>query len=103
MIGLIGLGAMAGAIAFEGIRENFADIQQGLGLLFLKFGRDDESQSDELGVDYSTQVGYDSHEMANFFGVFRSKLEPEPTIYRNKKERYQDTQYTLNQRKHRRG
>ena len=68
---LIGLGAIAGAIAFEGVRKNFGDIQQGLGLLFLKFGRDDESQSDMLGVDYSTQVGYDAHEMANFFGVLK--------------------------------
>lgn len=73
---LIGIGAIAGAIAFEGVRDNFADIQQGLGLLFLKFGRDDESQSDMLGVDYSTQVGYDAHEMANFFGVLkRMQLE----------------------------
>jgi len=68
---LLGIGAMAGAIAFEGVRENFDMIQQGLGMLFLKFGRDDESQSDMLGVDYSTQVGYDAHEMANFFGVLK--------------------------------
>jgi predicted Zn-dependent protease len=46
----------------------FADAaQQGLGLLFLKFGRDDESQSDKLGVEYSTKVGYDAYEMADFF------------------------------------
>lgn len=60
---------VAGMIVSEEFRE-FADLAQaGLGLLFLKFGRDDESQSDELGVAYSTQIGYDSHEMANFFGV----------------------------------
>jgi predicted Zn-dependent protease len=40
---------------------------QGIGLLFLKFSRDDERQSDELGVAYSTRVGYDAREMANFF------------------------------------
>jgi predicted Zn-dependent protease len=40
---------------------------QGLGLLFLRFSRDDERQSDELGVEYSTKVGYDAREMANFF------------------------------------
>ncbi|MEE9373791.1 MAG: M48 family metalloprotease [Saprospiraceae bacterium] len=68
---VLGIGAMAGAIAFKGIRNNFDQIQQGLGLMFLKFGRDDESQSDMLGVDYSTQVGYDAHEMANFFGVLK--------------------------------
>jgi predicted Zn-dependent protease len=46
----------------------FADqAQQGLGLLMLKFGRDDESQSDMLGVNYSTKIGYDSYLMADFF------------------------------------
>jgi len=40
---------------------------QGIGLLFLKFGRDDERQSDDLGVEYSMKVGYDAREMANFF------------------------------------
>lgn len=40
---------------------------QGSQLLFLKFSRDNESQSDELGVEYSTAVGYNAHEMANFF------------------------------------
>ena len=42
---------------------------QSLGLLFLKFGRDDETQSDQLGVEYSTKIGYDAKEMARFFGV----------------------------------
>ncbi|MFT4667794.1 MAG: putative Zn-dependent protease [Polaribacter sp.] len=37
--------------------------------MFLKFGRDDESQSDQLGVEYSTKIGYDAHYMANFFGT----------------------------------
>jgi predicted Zn-dependent protease len=36
-------------------------------LLFLKYGRDDERQSDELGVQYATAIGYDTHEMAEFF------------------------------------
>ncbi len=61
-----------GLIVSEEFRQ-FGDLaQQGLGALFLKFGRDDESQSDELGVDYSTQVGYDAHEMANFFAVLKN-------------------------------
>lgn len=42
---------------------------QAVGLLFLKFGRDDERESDKLGVQYSTTIGYDAHEMANFFKV----------------------------------
>lgn len=39
----------------------------GLGLLFLKFGRDDERQSDKLGFDYMLRRGYDPREMASMF------------------------------------
>ena len=46
----------------------FADVASvGLGLLFLKFSRDHESESDRLGVEYSTKIGYDAHQMAGFF------------------------------------
>ena len=62
---------VAGMIVSEEFRQMGDLAQQGLGLMFLKFGRDDESQSDELGVNYSTQIGYNSHEMANFFGVLK--------------------------------
>ena len=31
---------------------------QGIGLLFLRFSRDHERQSDDLGVEYATKVGY---------------------------------------------
>lgn len=52
----------------------FADLAgQGVGLLFLKFGRDDERESDRLGVEYSTKVGYNSHEMAEFFRTLQRK------------------------------
>jgi len=61
------VGFIVGMIASEQFRQ-FADVtQQSLGLIFLKFGRDAESQSDELGVEYSTKIGYDAHQMANFF------------------------------------
>ena len=58
---------VAGMIVSEEFRQMGELAQQGLGLMFLKFGRDDESQSDELGVSYSTQVGYDASQMAGFF------------------------------------
>jgi predicted Zn-dependent protease len=41
--------------------------QSGVQMLFLKFGRDDEKESDKLGVEYSTKIGYDANEMADFF------------------------------------
>ncbi|HSA57169.1 MAG TPA: M48 family metalloprotease [Gemmatimonadaceae bacterium] len=40
---------------------------QGLGLLFLKFGRDDELQADDLGFRYMVQAGYHPSEMAEMF------------------------------------
>ncbi|MBI1804239.1 MAG: M48 family metalloprotease [Ignavibacteriae bacterium] len=35
----------------------------GLGVLFLKFGRDAENQADALGVRYSNRLGYDPHQL----------------------------------------
>src|SRR5690606_24120646 len=43
----------------------------GLQLLFLKYGRDDERQSDELGFRYMLDSGYDVQEMGD---VFRALL-----------------------------
>lgn len=66
------VGAM---IASEDFRQ-FADAaSQGMQLLFLKFGRDDESQSDLLGVEYSTKIGYDAHKMADFFNTLKKMSE----------------------------
>lgn len=62
-------GMMLGMVISEDFRE-FANVAQlGLNLLLLKFGRDHESQSDRLGVEYSTQIGYDAREMAGFFNT----------------------------------
>lgn len=67
MLGQLGL--VAGTIISPEFAQ-FADIAQtGLQLLFLKFGRDAESQSDKLGVEYSTKIGYDAAEMAGFFST----------------------------------
>lgn len=62
------VGVIAGAIAFPRQFQQFGDLaQNGLGLFLLKNGRDAESQSDVLGVQYSSQIGYDANEMAEFF------------------------------------
>ncbi|HEX6913916.1 MAG TPA: M48 family metalloprotease, partial [Chitinophagaceae bacterium] len=61
------LGIIAGVIINPDLAQ-FADVaSQGLGLLFLKFGRDAERESDRLGVEYSSKIGYDAHQMAGFF------------------------------------
>jgi predicted Zn-dependent protease len=41
--------------------------QVGVGMLFLRFSRDNERQADDLGVEYSSKAGYDASEMGNFF------------------------------------
>jgi predicted Zn-dependent protease len=61
------IGLIAGIIIKPELAQYMDVASQGLQLLFLKFGRDDESQSDELGVEYSTKIGYEAHEMADFF------------------------------------
>ncbi|MBC6995635.1 M48 family metalloprotease [Neolewinella lacunae] len=61
-IGLIGGMVLSPELASQG-----EGLMQGMQLLFLKFGRDAESQSDQLGVIYSTKIGYDAKEMAGFF------------------------------------
>jgi len=43
--------------------------------LFLKFGRDAERQSDDLGVEYSTKINYDAHQMANFFNTLKRQSQ----------------------------
>jgi predicted Zn-dependent protease len=56
---------------------------QGLQLLFLKYGRDDERQADELGFKYSLNGGYDVREFADIFASLQrfgdaSKQSPIP-------------------------
>jgi predicted Zn-dependent protease len=38
--------------------------EQALGVLFLKYGRDDELQADQLGVQYAARGGWDPHGVA---------------------------------------
>jgi len=61
------VGFMAGMIFSETFRTMGDAAGQAMGLLLLKNGRDAESESDMLGVTYSSKIGYDSHEMAGFF------------------------------------
>ncbi|MBN7815677.1 M48 family metalloprotease [Algoriphagus pacificus] len=61
------LGLIAGIILVPELGRFVEPLSQGMQLALLKFGRDAERQSDELGVDYSSQIGYDATEMADFF------------------------------------
>jgi predicted Zn-dependent protease len=62
---------IAGMIASEDFREYAGYAMMGMQLLFLKFSRDDEREADRLGVEYSSRLGYDAHEMAEFFNVLK--------------------------------
>ncbi len=53
------LGLTLGAIFFPGVRPAVDAAGAGLGLLFLKYGRDAERQSDRLGAEYAAQGGWD--------------------------------------------
>ena len=67
MIAQVGLAA---GMIFAPELAQFGELAgQGVQLLFLKFGRDAERQSDKLGVEYSTKIGYDAEEMAGFFAT----------------------------------
>jgi predicted Zn-dependent protease len=65
----VGLGV--GMIASPRFRQ-FGDLaQMGMGLLFLKYSRDDERQADDLGLRYSLRGGYDARQMPEVFTVLK--------------------------------
>ncbi len=62
---------IGGMIASQKFAQYAEYAMQGMQLLFLKFSRDDETQADQLGVAYSSKIGYDAHKMADFFQVLQ--------------------------------
>ena len=69
------LGIIAGVIIAPDLAQFAETASQGVGLLLLKFGRDAERESDRLGVEYSTKIGYDAMQMANFFQTLQRQSE----------------------------
>jgi predicted Zn-dependent protease len=62
---------MAGSIASETFAQYAGVASQGLGILFLKYGRDDETQADGLGFRYALNDGYDVREMVDMFQILK--------------------------------
>jgi len=59
-------------LAPQGAAQSVAQLgQTGLGLIFLKYGRDDERQADDLGLRYLSRGGFDPYEMPGVFEVLR--------------------------------
>ena len=61
------IGLVIGMIAFPKFQQFGNAASTGLQLMFLKNSRDHETQADKLGVDYSSRLGYDAKDMADFF------------------------------------
>ncbi len=62
------LGVIASAILLPQATEL---AQQGVGLALLSYSRAHESESDQIGVEYSSKIGYDARQMAGFFGTIK--------------------------------
>ena len=65
----IGLGV--GSVLSPAIAKYGQIAGAGLGLMFLKYGRDDETQSDQLGFRYALAGGYDTREMISVFQMLQ--------------------------------
>ena len=65
------LGLGLGMILSPDLRGLGDAANAGLSLLFLKYGRDDERQADELGFRYMLEHGYDVNEMDDVFGALQ--------------------------------
>src|SRR6476660_8790360 len=69
-IASMGVGGVASVISptaaqFAGVAE------QGLGVLMLKYGRDDETQADKLGYRYMMVIGWDPREAVKMFQMLQ--------------------------------
>ena len=64
---LANVGLIAGVVIEPGFARYAQTAGQGLGLLFLKFGRDDERQADDLGLRYLRRTGHDARQMPAVF------------------------------------
>ncbi len=60
---LAGLGVGVAGILSPTFRRFGGMAQQGLQLLFLSYSRENETQADQLGVDYATKANFDPHEI----------------------------------------
>jgi predicted Zn-dependent protease len=63
----VGLGV--GMILVPELQQYGGLASASLQLLFLKFGRDDEHQADELGVRYMGRLGYDPAQLSGVMGM----------------------------------
>ncbi len=68
---VLGLGLAVGSAFSSTVRQYNSEAQQALGLLMLKYSRDDETQADELGVGYSTKAGWDPRQIPSTYAMLK--------------------------------
>ena len=62
------LGLLLGSVVAPSVMQSIGGLaQQGASIVLLKYSRGAENEADGLGVKYSTKVGYDAAQMADFF------------------------------------
>lgn len=69
ILGQVGL--MAGMVLSEQVRQMGEQASQVVQSLMLGYSREHETESDELGVNYSSKIGYNAKEMASFFNTLK--------------------------------
>ena len=72
---LMGIGLVLGSVFSSRFRQMSSLAEMGLQVLLLKHSRDDERQSDQLGIQYMSKAGYDPTQMSRFFQVFTGLRE----------------------------
>ncbi len=68
---LAGLGLGVASLLSESVARYGQVAQQALGLMFLKYSRTHEHESDESGVLYATRAGYDPAEIPATYGMLK--------------------------------
>lgn len=72
---IAGLGLIVGTLFVDAFRPYSGLAQEGLGLLFLKYSRDNETQADEFGVGYAVKAGYDPREIPATYAMLKRVSE----------------------------
>jgi predicted Zn-dependent protease len=65
------IGIIAGMVISPQLAQFGQVASEGLSLLLLKNSRDAEREADRLGVEYSSKIGYDAQQMADFFNTLK--------------------------------
>jgi predicted Zn-dependent protease len=61
-----GLGLLLGGIFVPSVRPFSQIAESGLGVMFLKYSRDDEREADRLGAEYAAREGWEPSAVPNF-------------------------------------